>query len=75
MCKKNIYNVIHITYLFNMENNYNNDILPIDLFNQFWILFNRRGLFDTRDMFKSFDDINREMDPMFNDVSSSAPKI
>jgi len=56
-----------------MKNNYNNDILPIDLFNRFFGL-GRRGLFDTRDMFKSFDDINREMDRMFNDVSSSAPK-
>src|SRR6476659_4519138 len=56
-----------------MKNNYNNDILPIDLFNRFFGL-GRRGLFDTRDMFKSFDDIHREMDRMFNDVSSSAPK-
>src|SRR6478735_1805278 len=56
-----------------MKNNYNNDILPIDLFNRFFGL-GRRGSFDTRDMFKSFDDINREMDRMFNDVSSSAPK-
>src|SRR6476659_11405342 len=56
-----------------MKNNYNNDILPIDLFNRFFGL-GRRGSFDTRDMFKSFDDINREMDRMFNDVSSNAPK-
>ena len=62
-----------------MENNYNNDndnnndILSIDLFNRFFGL-GRRGSFGTRDMFKSFYDMHKEMDSMFNDVSSNAPK-
>src|SRR6476619_5562612 len=57
----------------NVNNNNNNDILPIDLFNR---LFGsgRRGLFDMRSMFRSFDDMQKEMDRMFNDVSSNAPK-
>ena len=62
-----------------MENNYNNennnDILPIDLFNRFFGFGRRGGLFD---MFRGFDDMHREMDRMFNiftnDLSSNAPK-
>jgi HSP20 family protein len=61
-----------------MENNYNNDnnnndILSIDLFNRFFGL-GGRGSFGTRDMFKSFYDMHKEMDSMFNDISSNAPK-
>ena len=62
-----------------MENNVNNnnnndDILPIDLFNRFFGSGRRGGLFDTRDIFRGFDDMHKEMDRMFNDVSSKAPK-
>src|SRR3954447_11078328 len=62
-----------------MENNFNNndnnnDILPIDLFNRFFGSGRRGGLFDMRSMFRSFDDVHKEMDRMFNDVSSNAPK-
>src|SRR3954453_14542883 len=65
-----------------MENNFNNndnnnDILPVDLFNRFFGSGRRGGLFDMRDMFRSFDDMHKEMDRMFNvfdDVSSNAPK-
>jgi HSP20 family protein len=63
-----------------MENNYNNndnnDILPIDLFNRFFGS-GRRGLFDMNDMFRGFDDMHKEMSRMFNvfnDISSTAPK-
>jgi HSP20 family protein len=63
-----------------MENNYNNennnDILSIDLFNRFFG-FGKRGLFDMNDMFNGFDDIHKEMNRMlnvFNDLSSKAPK-
>ena len=61
-----------------MENN--NDILPIDLFNRFFNLDGRRGgrsLFDTTDLFGDFDDMQREMNRMFNvfnDISKTAPK-
>jgi HSP20 family protein len=66
-----------------MENNYNNennnDILPIDLFNRFFGLGGRGrgGLFDMNNMFRGFDDIHREMNRMFNvfnDLSTNAPK-
>ena len=66
-----------------MENNYNNEnnngILPIDLFNRFFGLGRRtsRGLFDKNDMFRGFDDMHREMNRMFdvfNDLSTNAPK-
>jgi|SRR3954447_14542405 HSP20 family protein len=62
-----------------MENNFNNndnnnDILPVDLFNRFFGFGRRGGLFDMRDIFRSFDDMHKEMDRMFNDVSSNAPK-
>jgi HSP20 family protein len=62
-----------------MENNVNNnnnndDILPIDLFNRLFGSGRRGGLFDTRDIFRGFDDMHKEMDRMFNDVSSKAPK-
>src|SRR6476660_6364745 len=62
-----------------MENNVNNnnnndDILPIDLFNRFFGSGRRGGLFDTRDIFRGFDDMYKEMDRMFIDVSSKAPK-
>jgi len=62
-----------------MENNVNNnnnndDILPIDLFNRFFGSGRRGGLFDTRDIFRGFDDMHKEMDRMFNDVSNNAPK-
>jgi HSP20 family protein len=72
-----------------MEHNYNNDILPIDLFNRFFG-FGRRGsgiggsgiggiggLFDINDMFRGFDDMHKEMNQLFsvfNDLSSNAPK-
>jgi HSP20 family protein len=63
-----------------MENNYNNEnnngILPIDLFNRFFS-FGKRGLFDMDDMFRGFDDVHREMTRMFNvfnDLSTNAPK-
>src|SRR4051794_31581250 len=61
-----------------MENNYtnnnNNDILPIDLFNRFFGSGRRGGLFDMRNIFRGFDDMHKEMDRMFNDLSSNAPK-
>jgi HSP20 family protein len=66
-----------------MENNYNNEnnngILPIDLFNRFFGLGRRtsRGLFDKNDMFRGFNDMHREMNRMFdvfNDISTNAPK-
>jgi HSP20 family protein len=60
-----------------MENNYNNDILPIDLFNRFFGFGRRGGLFNMNKMFNGFDDIHREMNRMFNafdDISSNAPK-
>jgi len=57
----------------NVNNNNNNDILPLDLFNRFFGS-GRRGLFDIRDMFRSFNDMHKEMDRMFNDVSNNAPK-
>src|SRR6478735_5587159 len=62
-----------------MENNVNNnnnndDILPLDLFNRFFGSGRRGGLFDIRDMLRSFNDMHKEMDRMFNDVSSKAPK-
>jgi len=57
----------------NVNNNNNNDILPIDLFNRFFGS-GRRGLFNMRDIFRGFDDMHKEMDRMFNDVSSKAPK-
>jgi HSP20 family protein len=61
-----------------MENDYNNDILPIDLFNRFFG-FGRRGLFDIDNIFRGgFNDIHKEMDRMFNvfnDLSlTNAPK-
>ena len=59
-----------------MKNNVNNnnDILPIDLFNRFFGSGSRGGLFNMRDIFRGFDDMHKEMDRMFNDVSSNAPK-
>jgi HSP20 family protein len=63
-----------------MENNYNNDILPIDLFNKFFGFGRKsnRGLFDMDDLFRGgLDDIHKEMNRMFNvfnDLSSNAPK-
>ena len=57
----------------NVNNNNNNDILPLYLFNRFFGS-GRRGLFDIRDMFRSFNDMHKEMDRMFNDVSNNAPK-
>jgi len=60
----------------NVNNNNNNDILPIDLFNRFFGV-GRRGLLDMGDMFRGFDDMHKEMDRMFNvfnDISTNAPK-
>jgi len=57
----------------NNNNNINNNIIPLDLFNRFFGS-GRRGLFDIRDMFRSFNDMHKEMDRMFNDVSNNAPK-
>ena len=63
-----------------MENNYNNEnnngILPIDLFNRFFG-FGKRGLFDMDDMFRGFDDMHKEVNRMFNvfnDLSTNVPK-
>jgi HSP20 family protein len=59
------------------NNNNNNDILPIDLFNRFFGSGRRGGLFNMRDIFRSFDDMHKEMDRMFNvfnDLSTNAPK-
>ena len=58
------------------------NIQPYDWFNRFFgNLSNRRtgmhGLFDTRDMFKEFEEMHKEMDRMFdtfNNISSNAPK-
>ena len=58
------------------NNNNNNSILPIDLFNRFFGL-GRRGLFDTGDIFRGFDDVHKEMNRMFdvfNDLSTNTPK-
>lgn len=58
----------------------NEDILPNDWFNRFFNLSNKRGgrgLFDKRDVFRYFDEMDREMDRMFNvfdDISTNAPK-
>jgi HSP20 family protein len=61
---------------YNNENN-NNDILPIDLFNRFFGS-GRRGLFDIDNIFRGgFVDMHKEMNRMFNvfnDLSSNAPK-
>ncbi len=84
-CKKTIYYVIGNTYykvkrVENNNNNNNNDILPIDMFNRFFGLGRResRGLFDdTTDLFRGFDDMDKEMNRMFNvfnDLSNNAPK-
>jgi HSP20 family protein len=56
------------------NNNNNNDILPIDLFNRFFGSGRRGGLFNMRDIFRGFDDMHNEMDIMFNDFSSNASK-
>jgi len=64
-------------------NNDNNNIMPIhnwfnrilDLRNRWWN--NGSSLFNTTDLFRSFDDMHREMDRMFNvfnDLSNNAPK-
>jgi HSP20 family protein len=62
-----------------VENNNNNCILPVYLFNRFFDLGRRtsRGLFGMDDMFRDFDDMRREMNRMFNifnDLSTNAPK-
>ncbi len=54
------------------------NIEPYDWFNRFFGNLNnrRRGMFDTRDVFKEFDDIQKEMERMFNifnNISSNAP--
>jgi HSP20 family protein len=63
----------------NNNNENNNGILPVDLFNRFFGLEKRssRGLFDMDDMFRGFDDMQREMNRMFNvfnNLSTNAPK-
>ena len=61
----------------NNNNENNNGILPVDLFNRFFGLGRRGGLFDMNDMFRGFDDVNREMSrtfDVFNDLSTNAPK-
>ena len=62
-CKKNIYSVICITTdrrKLHMNDN-NNNILPVDWFNRFFNLGGGRrggrGLFDTTDLFRDFDDM------------------
>jgi HSP20 family protein len=58
------------------------NIQPNDWFNRFFgNLSNRRtgmpGLFDSRDIFKEFEDMHKEMDRMFDifdNISSNAPK-
>jgi len=59
------------------NNDNNNDILPIDLFNRFFG-FGKRGFFDMDNIFRGgFEDIHKEMNRMFNvfnDLSSNAPK-
>jgi HSP20 family protein len=55
------------------------NIEPYDWFNRFFGNLNnrRRGLFDTRDIFREFDDMQKEMERMsnmFNNISSNAPK-
>ena len=58
------------------------NIQPYDWFNRFFgNLSNRRtgmpGLFDSRDIFKEFEDMYKEIDRMFdtfNNISSNAPK-
>lgn len=65
----------------------NKDIDNYDLFKRFFSGFgsrggggglsNRRGFFDTRDIFREFEDMQEEMSRMFNvfnDISSNAPK-
>src|SRR3954447_21708853 len=61
------------------NNENNNGILPVDLFNRFFGLRRRtsRGLFGMDDMFRDFDDMHREMNRMFNvfnNLSTNAPK-
>ena len=58
------------------------NIQPYDWFNRFFgNISNRRtgvpSLFDTRDIFKEFEDMHKEIDRMFdtfNNISSNAPK-
>jgi HSP20 family protein len=58
------------------------NIQPYDWFNRFFgNISNRRtgvpNLFDTRDIFKEFEDMHKEIDRMFdtfNNISSNAPK-
>ena len=69
-----------------MTNDNDNNIMPIDnWFNKILNLRNRwwggslgdRSLLDTTDIFRGFDDVQREMNRMFNvfnDLSSNAPK-
>ncbi len=60
----------------------NGNIEPYDWFNRFFGNINSRnrmgrGMFDTRDIFKDFEDMHKEMDRMFNvftNMSSNAPK-
>src|SRR3954452_5473926 len=60
----------------NNNNKNNNGILPVDLFNRFFGLEKRssRGLFDIDDMFRGFDDMQREINRIFNNLSTNAPK-
>ncbi len=63
----------------NNNNENNNGILPTDLFNRFLGLGRRtsRGLFGMDDIFRDFDDMDREMNRIFNvfnNLSTNAPK-
>ncbi len=60
----------------------NGNIEPYDWFNRFFGNLNSRnrmgrGMFETRDIFRDFEDMHKEMDRMFNvftNMSSNAPK-
>ena len=60
----------------------NGNIEPYEWFNRFFGNLNSRnrmgrGMFDTRDIFRDFEDMHKEMDRMFNvftNMSSNAPK-
>ncbi len=70
---------MYITYLSDYYKMSIGNIEPYDWFNRFFGNLNtrRRGIFETRDMFREFDEMQKEMERMFdtsNNISSSAPK-
>src|SRR4051812_2018257 len=55
----------------------NRDIQPYDWFKRFFESGSERDFFGIRDMYRNFDDMQREMQRMFNvfnNISTNAPK-